>query len=46
MGQIKFDVMHSGILSNDDKRIAKYFTNGFNVNYGDVIIETKEIIYC
>lgn len=41
MGQIKFDVMHSGVLSNDDKCIAKYFTNGFNVNYGDVINEAN-----
>lgn len=39
MGYIKEDVKNNYNLSNKDISIAKFFTNGFNINYGDVIKE-------
>ena len=41
MGYIKDEVLNSYVLSKEDINIAKYFTTGFNVNYGDVINEAN-----
>ncbi len=44
MGYIKSDVLNNTTLSQDDLTIAKYFTAGFNVNYGDLINEANTTI--
>lgn len=41
MGYIKDEVLNSYVLSKEDLNIAKFFTNGFNVNYGDVLNEAN-----
>ena len=41
MGYIKEEVKNNYNLSNKDMSIAKFFTNGFNINYGDVIKEAN-----
>lgn len=41
MGYIKEEVKNNYNLSDKDLDIAKYFTTGFNINYGDVIKEAN-----
>ena len=41
MGRIKDEVLNNYELSSEDLSIAKYFTNGFNINYGDIVAEAN-----